>query len=156
MQSPLEEDVMEELADRVVQSTSLEPSVAKAAIGVVLMFLRDEVPEGRVAEFIDKMPGARAAVAAAQARGDGGLTQAIEGMTSLMGHGRADLNILVGKLANLGLNETQSRQLLEATLSRAEALIGLEGAARIRSMLPDIAARSPIPPQAESERRPEI
>jgi hypothetical protein len=84
---------MEQLTDRVVQTTSLEPSIAKAAIGMVLMFLRDEVPEGRVAEFIDKMPGARAAVAAAQARGDGGVTQVIEGLTSFMGHGRADLNI---------------------------------------------------------------
>ncbi|GLI93548.1 hypothetical protein [Methylocystis echinoides] len=147
---------MEELTDRVVQSTSLEPSIAKAAIGAVLMFLRDEVPEGRVAEFIDKMPGARAAVTAAQARGDGGLTQAIEGMTSFMGHGRADLNILIGKLANLGLNETQSRQLLEATLTRAEALIGPEGAAKIRAMLPEMAMRSGVTPQPPEEMRPRM
>lgn len=148
---------MEEWTDRVVQSTSLEPSIAKAAIGMVLMFLRDEVPEGRVAEFIEKTPGAREAVAAAQARGDGGLTQAIEGLTSLMGHGRADLNMLIGKLANLGLNEGQCARLLEETLTRAPALIGAEGAAKIRAMLPDIALRSGImPPQAEppAEARP--
>jgi hypothetical protein len=143
---------MEQLADRVVQTTSLEPSIAKAAIGTVLMFLRDEVPEGRVAEFIDKMPGARAAVAAAQARSDGGVTQAIEGLTSFMGHGRADLNILIGKLANLGVTETQARQLLDETLTRAEALIGPEGAARIRAMLPEMAMRSGVaPPQPEPE-----
>jgi hypothetical protein len=141
---------MEQLTDRVVQKTSLEPSIAKAAIGMVLMFLRDEVPEGRVAEFIDKMPGARAAVAAAQARGDGGVTQAIEGLTSFMGHGRADLNILIGKLANLGVTETQARQLLEETLVRAEGLIGPEGAGKIRAMLPEMALRSGLtPPQPE-------
>ncbi|MGJ0505882.1 MAG: hypothetical protein ACR652_01850 [Methylocystis sp.] len=141
---------MEQLTDRVVQSTSLEPSIAKAAIGMVLMFLRDEVPEGRVAEFIDKMPGAREAVAAAQAKGDGGVTQAIEGLTSFMGHGRADLNILIGKLANLGVTEEQCRRLLEETLTRAEALIGPEGAAKIRAMLPEMAMRSGVmPPQAE-------
>lgn len=149
---------MEQLTDRVIQTTSLEPSIAKAAIGMVLMFLRDEVPEGRVAEFIDKMPGARAAVAAAQARGDGGVTQAIEGLTSFMGHGRADLNILIGKLANLGVNETQARQLLEETLMRAEALIGPEGAAKIRAMLPEMAMRSGVtPPQPEPpEARPRV
>ena len=93
---------MEELTTRVVEATSLEPSIAKAAIGHVLGFLRDKVPEGHVAEFIDKMPGAREAIAAAGAAGDGGVTQAIESLTSLMGHGRADLNILVGKTRQSG------------------------------------------------------
>ncbi|MGE5388120.1 MAG: hypothetical protein ACM3NE_04445 [Hyphomicrobiales bacterium] len=142
---------MEQLTDRVVQKTSLEPSIAKAAIGMVLMFLRDEVPEGRVAEFIDKMPGARAAVAAAQARGDGGVTQAIEGLTSFMGHGRADLNILIGKLANLGVTETQARQLLDETLTRAEVLIGPEGAAKIRAIIPEMAMRSGVTPPPQPE-----
>ncbi len=143
---------MEELSRRVVETTSLDPAIAKAAIGHVLRFLRDEVPEGFVGEFIDKMKGAREAVAAAQARGDGGVTQVIEGMTSLMGHGRADLNILIGKLANLGLTEAQSRQLLEETLARAEILIGSEGVAKIRAMLPAIAERSSMtsPPAAET------
>jgi hypothetical protein len=148
---------MEELSRRVVEATTLEPSIAKAAIGHVLLFLRDKVPEGHVAEFIDKMPGAREAVAAAQATGDGGVTQAIEGMTSFMGHGRADLNILVGKLANLGLTEAQSQRLLEETLARAKALIGEEGVARIRALLPALAERSgatPPPSDATGETRP--
>ncbi|WP_442753814.1 hypothetical protein ACNHKD_12490 [Methylocystis sp. JAN1] len=147
---------MEELSRRVVETTSLEPSIAKAAIGHVLRFLRDEVPEGHVAEFIDKMPGAREAVAAAQAASDGGVTQAIEGMTSFMGHGRADLNILVGKLANLGLTQEQSERLIEETLLRANALIGEEGAAKIRAMLPALAERSGVKPKSEStgEMRP--
>jgi hypothetical protein len=148
---------MEELSRRVVEKTALDPAIAKAAIGHVLMFLRDEVPDGLVGEFIDKMKGAREAVAAAQARGDGGVTQAIDGLTSLMGHGRADLNSLIGKLANLGLSEAQSRSLLEEILARAEILIGTEGVAKIRAMLPAIAERSGMasPPQAEkSEARP--
>lgn len=147
---------MEELSRRVVEATSLEPSIAKAAIGHVLLFLRDKVSEGRVAEIIEKMQGAREAVAAADATGDGGLTQAIEGMTSLMGHGRADLNILVGKLANLGLTPTQSERLIEETLLRAHSLIGEEGVAKIRAMLPALAARSGAAPNTEStgEMRP--
>lgn len=148
---------MEELSRRVVETTSLDPTIAKAAIGHVLMFLRDEVPEGLVGEFIDKMKGAREAVAAAHAKSDSGVTQAIEGMTSFMGHGRADLNILIGKLANLGLSEAQSRRLLEETLARAEILIGAEGVAKIRAMLPAMAERSgpAAAPSAESgEMRP--
>ncbi len=132
---------MEELSRRVVEATALEPSIAKAAIGHVLLFLRDKAPGGHMAEFIEKMPGAREAVAAAQATGDGGVTQAIEGMTSFMGHGRADLNILIGKLANLGVSEAQAERLLQETLSRAQSLIGEEGVAKIRALLPALAER---------------
>ncbi|HMK89780.1 MAG TPA: hypothetical protein VK446_09135 [Methylocystis sp.] len=39
-------------------------------------------------------------------------------MTSFMGHGRAGLNRLAGKLANLGLDEAQMERLVEATLNK--------------------------------------
>lgn len=133
---------METLSKRVVEATSLEPAIAKAAIGHVLLFMRDMVPGGHVAEFIDKMPGAREAVAAAGASGDGGVTQFIEAMTSFMGHGRADLNILVGKLANLGLTQEQSQRLLEETLARAEVLIGEDGVSKIRAKMSSLMERS--------------
>ena len=132
---------MEELITRVATATALDPAIAKAAIGHVLLFLRDEAPEGHIAEFIDKMPSAREAVAAAAASGDGGVTAAIEGMTSFMGFGRADLNILSGKLMNLGLSENQIERLLDEVLARAETLIGRDGVARITSMIPALAER---------------
>lgn len=150
---------MEDLTRRVVDSTSLEPSIAKAAIGHVLLFLRDKVPGGHVDEFIAKMKGAHEAVAAAQAADDSGVTQAIEGMTSFMGHGRADLNILVGKLANLGLTEAQSARLIEETVARAKSLIGDEGVAKIRAILPALAERSGVRPQqsgATGDMRPSV
>lgn len=148
---------MEDLTRRVVDSTSLEPSIAKAAIGHVLLFLRDKVPGGHIDEFIAKMKGAREAVAAAQAADDGGVTQAIEGLTSFMGHGRADLNILAGKLGNLGLTEAQSARLIEEMVDRAKSLIGDEGVAKIRAILPALAERSGMTPQqpgATGEARP--
>ncbi len=132
---------MEELARRVTNSTSLDPSVAKAAIGHVLLFLRDKAPGAHVAEFIDKMPGARQLVDAANASGDAGVTQFIEGMTSFMGHGRADLNILAGKLSNLGLTETQIKNLLVEVLARADILIGPTAVTRIREILPALDER---------------
>jgi len=127
---------MEELERRVVGTTTLEPSVAKAAIGHVLLFLRDKVPDGHVGEFIDKTPKAREFVAAAVATGDGGVTQVIEGLTSFMGRGRADLNILIGKLKNLGLKDAQIESLINEIVARSEVLIGADGAAKIRQILP--------------------
>lgn len=150
---------MEELSRRVIDATSLEPAIAKAAIGHLLLFMRDQVPGGHVDEFIAKMPGAREAVSAALATSDGGVTQVIEGMTSFMGHGRADLNILVGKLANLGLTQAQSEKLLDETLTRAQALIGADGVAKIRSIMPALAERAGVitwPKMRGGEMRPRM
>jgi hypothetical protein len=132
---------MEKLTTDVMDVTGLEPSIAKAAIGQILLFLRSEAPQGHVAEFIDKMPAARQAVEAAAARGDGGLTAVIEGLTSFMGQGRADTNILVGHLMNLGLDAKQIRPLVEQVLARAEQLVGADGAAKIRGLLPSLDER---------------
>jgi len=132
---------METLTTNVMDVTGLEPSIAKAAIGHVLWFLRNEAPQGHVAELIDKMPAACEAVEAAAAHGDGGVTVAIEGLTSFMGRGRADTNILVGRLLNLGLREDQIRPLVEEILRRAESFVGAEGAAQIRGLLPAIDER---------------
>lgn len=133
---------MEELATRVVATTALDPSVAKAAIGHVLLFLRDEVPGGHVDEFIARTPLAREFTEAACATGDGGVTQVIEGMTSFVGHGRVDLNILAGKLARLGLDDRQIASLLNEVVARAEVLIGADGVAKIKAILPALAERS--------------
>lgn len=133
---------MEELARRVIETTSLEPTIAKAAIGTVLLFLKDEAPDSHVGEFIDKTPLAQQFVAAAGAAGDGGVTQVIEGMTSFMGRGRADVNILAGKLEKLGLTQRQTDALLRQVLARAEVLIGREGVTKIMTILPALAERT--------------
>ena len=132
---------MELLTTNVMDATGLDPAIAKAAIGQVLLFLRSEAPHGHVAELIDKMPGAHEAVEAAAAHGDGGVTVAIEGMTSFMGRGRADTNILAGRLMNLGLDETQIKGLVNQILARAEGAVGAEGAAKIRAILPALDER---------------
>jgi hypothetical protein len=145
---------MEKLTKDVMDTTGLEPSVAKAAIGHVLLFLRDEAPQGRIAEFIEKMPKAHEAVEAAAAHGDGGVTVAIEGLTSLMGRGRFGTNVLAGRLMNLGLDEKQIVGLIKETLSRAEDLIGADGAAKIRQALPSLEERLavPVPPSGEASQ----
>jgi hypothetical protein len=55
---------------------------------------------------------------------------------------RADLNILAGKLSNLGLTQAQSERLLAEVLARADMLIGADGVAKIRAILPALDQRS--------------
>jgi hypothetical protein len=145
-------NLMEKLTRDVTDVTGLEPAIAKAAIGHVLLFLRNEAPQGHVAEFIDKMPTAREAVEAAAASGDGGVTAVIEGMTSFMGRGRADTNILAGRLMNLGLTGKQIVSLVDEMLSRAETLVGPEGAAKIRAILPALGERVDQPAPTPMQR----
>jgi len=127
---------MQDFTDSLIAATGLDDSIGSAAAGHVLLFLRDKAPQGRVAEYVSKTPQAQRAIAAAEATQDGGLTQIIEGLTSFTGHGRADVNILLGRLIGLGLDEKQIWRLLDAaTLSRAEDLIGAESAREIREIL---------------------
>jgi hypothetical protein len=57
---------MQELIRRVSTEVGVDEGTAKAAIGHVLLFLRNEAPQGHVGELIDKLPAAREAVAAAR------------------------------------------------------------------------------------------
>lgn len=136
---------MEELATKVVAATKLDPTIAKAAIGLVLRFLRDVDTTGNVATMIAKMPRAQEALEASLSTGDGGVTQVIEGMTSFIGHGRADVNILAGQLEKLGVSEAQTDALVREVLTRAENVIGAEGAEKIRDILPALRERTDSP-----------
>ncbi len=136
---------MEELTTNVVAETKLDPTIAKAAIGLVLSFLRDEDKTGNMQVMIAKMPRAQEAIDTAQYTGDGGVTQVIEGMSSFVGHGRADLNILAGQLEKLGISEAQTDALLRAVLKRAENILGADGVEKIRSILPALRQRTDSP-----------
>lgn len=136
---------MEDLTKNVVAETKLDPTVAKAAIGLVLGFLRDKDKTGNMSVMIAKMPRAQEALDTAQYTGDGGVTQVIEGMTSFIGHGRADLNILAGQMEKLGISEAQTDALVREVVKRAENILGADGAAKIKSILPALRERTDLP-----------
>ena len=62
---------MDELIERVSAAIGVDAGVAKTAIGHVLAFLQKELPDGPVAEFLDKVAGARDAANEAAANEDG-------------------------------------------------------------------------------------
>jgi hypothetical protein len=136
---------MEELTTNVIAETKLDPTIAKAAIGLVLRFLRDEDKTGNMSVMIAKMPRAQEALDTAQYTSDAGVTQVIEGMTSFIGHGRADLNILAGQLEKLGISEAQTDALVREVVKRAENILGADGAAKIMSILPALRERTDLP-----------
>jgi hypothetical protein len=127
---------MKELLTRVCEATGLAEAAALPAIGHVLQFICDHAPASK--ELVDKIPGASQAMAAAAATSDAGVTAAIGAVKGLIGFGHMDMNILGGKLGNLGLSEKQARALLKEVFAYAESLIGKDGVAKITDAMPHL------------------
>lgn len=127
---------MKELITRVCQATGLAETDALPAIGHVLQFMRDHAPASNVADLVEKIPEAKQAIAAAAATSDAGVTAAIGAVKGLFGFGHMDMNILGGKLGNLGLSEKQTRALLKEVFAYAELLVGKDGVAKITGAMP--------------------
>jgi hypothetical protein len=129
---------MRELLNRVCESTGLDEAAALPAIGHVLQFMRDHAPASSVAELVDKIPNAQQAVTAAAATSDAGVTAAIGAVKGLLGFGHADMNILGGKLGNLGLSEKQTKALLKEVFAYAESVIGKDNVAKLTEAMPHL------------------
>ncbi len=126
---------MHTLTVNVIWATALRREIARAAIGHVLLFLRNELPEAHIVEFIEQMPLALAAVDKAAATGNG--------------DGRSNQDILKEKLENLGLNETQIIALIKEIVARAKSILGADDAAKIKRVLSGVSRNVSAPsPQA--------
>lgn len=122
---------MEELIARVSAAIGVDAGVARTAIGHVLAFLRKELPDGPVAEFLDQVAGARQAADEASAGGEsaGGL---LGGLLSggLMG--------LATKLNALGLDMSQIQKLGHEVFGYAESVLGKEKVRQIANSVPGL------------------
>ncbi len=123
---------MDELISRVSASLGVDAELARTAVGHVLAFLQKELPEGPVAEFIEKVPGAREVVDAVAEKGDGGSSSLLGGLLNngLMG--------LAGKLNAAGLDMGQIQKLGHEIFGYAETLLGKEKVQQIASSVPGL------------------
>jgi len=135
------EDVpVEELIKQIGVAVGVEENVAKAAIGHILGFLHREFPDGPVAELLDKLPGAREAIAAAEAMPTDGLAAAaLGGLSGLVGGVKGDVMALAGKLSGLGLDMGQMQKLSHEVFAHAETLIGKDNVDKIVAAIPALA-----------------
>ncbi|KAF2991605.1 DUF2267 domain-containing protein [Methylocystis sp. MJC1] len=122
---------MEELIARVSAAIGVDAGVARTAVGHVLAFLRKELPDGPVAEFMNQIPGAHQAADEAAAGGEsaGGL---LGGLLSggLMG--------LATKLNALGLDMGQIQKLGHEVFGYAESVLGREKVQQIANSVPGL------------------
>ena len=130
---------MEELIKRISASVGIDENTAKTAIGHVLGFVQKELPEGPVADLINKLPGAQEAIdaaAAAPVEGFGGL---LGGLGGLLGGAKGDIMALAGKLGGLGLDMGQMQKLSHEIFAHADQLIGKENVDKIIAAIPSLA-----------------
>ena len=144
---------MEQLIKNVAMAAGIDEGTAKTAIGHVLLFLRNEAPQGHISEMIDNLPMAREAVAAAEARSDSGVSAVIGVFDSLMGQRAVDVSVLYENLANLGLKEAQSTAVLNEVMVQTERMIGKDGVALVMSEIPSLAGRITQSRNEEALRR---
>ena len=130
---------MEELIQRIQASVGIDENTAKAAIGHVLGFVQKEIPEGPVADLINKLPGAQEAIALAAATPREGFGAALGGLGSLLGGAKGDIMALAGKLSGLGLDMGQMQKLSHEIFAYADQLIGKENVDKIIAAIPALA-----------------
>jgi hypothetical protein len=105
---------MDELLDRLVANVGVDRATAEKAVGIILAFLLKEGPSDKVQALINQMPGAEAAMQAAQSGGG-------FGMGGIMGVGTRLMAI------GLGMSEMQgvTREIIAYSREKAgEDVVG--------------------------------
>jgi len=120
---------MDQWVAHIANSVGTEPAVARLAVGHVFGFLLKQHPDGPADELIDKIPGARDAIAdaaAAAPRRRSLLGGVLGGVGGLMGGAKGDMLALTSSLAGLGLSADQLKRLAHEIFGGAEIVIGRE------------------------------
>lgn len=117
---------MERLVGRIAAAVGVEPRAARLAAGHVLGYFLRNSPKGPAAELVDKMPGAREAIAAAAAQPykSGMFRSVLGGVGSLLGGSKGDVLVLTAKLTSMGFSTDQLQRLAKEIFYHAEGIIG--------------------------------
>jgi hypothetical protein len=113
---------MDELLDRLVANIAVDRGVAEKAVGIILAFLLKEGPSDKVQELIGRMPGAQAAM---QAADDGSI-----GMGGIMGVGT--------KLMAAGLGMEQMQGVTREIIAYAREKVGEDAVGEIVGSIPGL------------------
>jgi hypothetical protein len=114
---------MDELLDRLVANVGIDRATAEKAVGIILAFLLKEGPAEKVQALINQMPGADAAVQAAESGGG-------SGMGGIMGVGT--------KLMAAGLGMTEMQSVTREIIADAREKLGEDAVGEIVGAIPGL------------------
>jgi hypothetical protein len=118
---------MDDLLDRLVANVGVDRGVAEKAVGIILAFLLQDGPSGKVQALINQIPGADAvaqAAASEESFGMGGL------MGGIMGVGT--------KLMASGLDTDQMKGVTQELLTYARSVSGDDAVNEIVASIPGL------------------
>ena len=130
---------MDEWINHIARSVGCEPSVARLSIGHVFGFLEKRCTDGSADELIDKVPGAREAIADAdRAPRRGGLLSGVLGGVSGMMGAKGEVLALSSKLTAMGLSADQLKRMAQEIFGGAELIIGREKLQAMTDSIPGL------------------
>jgi len=109
---------MDELVGRLAAEAGIDSVVAEKTIGIVLGFLRNEGPPGKVQALIDQIPGAEGAIAdsintAGLSRLMGGGLMALGSRLMALGLGMSEIQSVARELFRFGRDKIGADQMGE-------------------------------------------
>jgi hypothetical protein len=109
---------MDELVGRLAAEAGIDAAVAEKTIGIVLGFLRNEGPSGKVQALIDQIPGAEGAIAdsinnAGLSRLMGGGLMALGSRLMALGLGMSEIQSVARELFRFGRDKIGADQMGE-------------------------------------------
>ncbi|WP_442754590.1 DUF2267 domain-containing protein [Methylocystis sp. JAN1] len=118
---------MDQWIAHIAHSVGTEPAMARIAVGHVFGFLQKRHP-GPADELIDRIPGAREAIAdaAAAPRKKSILGGMLGGVGGVLGGSKGEMLALTSELTALGLSADQLKRLAHEIFGGAELVIGKE------------------------------
>lgn len=127
---------MQELIQRIVQNVGLDPSVAEAAVGIIMKFLATEGPQDKMAEIMAMLPGADKVIAA-DGGGGGGLMGALGGM---MGGSMGGLMGVMGQLGQAGVGMGDIQNVTNEIVGYAKEKAGADTVNAVLGQIPGLGA----------------
>jgi uncharacterized protein (DUF2267 family) len=115
---------MDEILKTLAEHTGISVETAKTALGAIITFLREHLPEGLSGQLMNSLPDASSLASSFEENkapeSTGGLIGVFAGLASkVLGEGAGEASKLLGMLQQSGLNLTQ----IEAFLPKVFELI---------------------------------
>ncbi len=135
---------MDEILKTLCEHTGIDLETAKKALGAIIAFLKEHLPEGLSGQLMKSLPDAHGLAsdyeATAPATSSGGLMGALTGLaTKFLGENAGEATKLLGMLQNAGLDLKQIESFLPKVIELIKSHIPAELYEKIIALIPGAA-----------------
>jgi hypothetical protein len=139
---------MDEILKTLCEHTGIDIETAKKALGAIIAFLKEHLPEGLSGQLMKSLPDAHGLASdyeatAPAAEAQGGLMGALTGLaTKFLGENAGEATKLLGMLQHSGLDLKQIEAFLPKVIELIKAHIPAELYDKIIAMIPGAAEKA--------------